>query len=214
MSDRALAALKSPNLFAFHRDGHHGWRRAFFWLLAATVAIAVTFAAYVQLHSTVYITVAATPDGRLVKLTPLDEPIMSDSALKAWAVAAVTEAFTLGHHDYRKRLSDVRGRFTDRGYDSFIAGLEESLFLDRLRDNLQVAAAVATGAPLITDVRRVRGQLGWEVEFPMLVTFSAGKRRLDQHMIARILVVRVPLSERASGIGIAQLIATRAKART
>ena len=214
MSNRLLAAASAPNLFAFHRDGHYGWRRAFFLLLVVTVLLAASFAAYIQLHSTVYITVAATPDGRLIRLTPLDERIMSDSALKSWAVNAVTEAFTLGHHDYRRRLSDVRARFTDRGYDSFIQGLEDSLFLDRLRDNLQVASAVATGAPLITDVRRIRGRLGWEIEFPILVTFSAGPRRLDQPLIARVLVVRVPLSERAGGIGIAQLIASKGKARS
>ena len=29
---------------------------------------------------------------------------MSDAALRNWTVAAVTEAFTLGHHDWRLRL--------------------------------------------------------------------------------------------------------------
>ena len=64
---------------------------------------------------------AATPDGRLVPLTPLDEPIMSDAALRNWTVAAVTEAFTLGHHDWRLRLASVRESFTDDGYESFLA---------------------------------------------------------------------------------------------
>ena len=164
---------------------------------------------YLALHSTVYVTVAATPDGRLVPLTPLDEPIMSDAALRNWTVSAVTEAFTLGHHDWRLRLSSVRKNFTDEGYESFLAGLNESLFLDRLRDNLQVASNVAQGAPVVTETRYFQGRVGWAIEFPLLVTFAAGTRSVSQDLIARVLVMRVPLSKRPAGIGIAQLIADK-----
>ena len=210
--NRKLAMAKAGNLFAFHRDQHHGWRRTAAWLALSNLALAAALAGHVWLHSTAYVTVAATPDGRIVPLTPLDEPIMSDAALKNWAVSAVTEAFTLGHHDWRARLSAVRRHFTDDGYEDFIAGLEESLFLDRLRENRQVASAVAGGAPVIADTRRHLGRIAWSVEFPVLLTFQAGARRLDREMVARVLVTRVPLSERAAGIGIAQLIATRGKA--
>ena len=177
--------------------------------LFCNLLLVVVLVGYVFLHSTVYITVAATPDGRLIELTPLEEPIMSDAALKNWAVAGVTEAFTLGHHDWRMRLSAIRERFTDAGYDSFLKGLEDSLFLDRLRKNLQVASAVAQGAPVITDTRFFEGRIGWTIEFPILVTFQAGSRRVSQNLIANVLVVRVPFEERVAGIGIAQLIASK-----
>lgn len=205
----SLAVRRAVGRFAFHRDQHHGWRRAAAWLLACNTLTAAALAAYIHLHSTVYITVAATGDGRLIPLTPLDEPVMSDAALKNWTVSAVTEAFTLGHHDWRLRLSNLRDKFTDAGYESFLGGLRDSLFLDRLRDNHQVASAVARGAPVVTDMRRFEGRLGWAVEFPMLVTFAAGTRTVSRSLIAQALVVRVPLSERPAGIGIAQLIATR-----
>ena len=213
MSERLRAVRQAVNRFAFHRDQHRGWRRAATWLLACNALTAFAFAGYVWLHSTVYVTVAATPDGRLVPLTPLDEPIMSDAALRNWTAAAVTEAFTLGHHDWRLRLAAVRESFTDAGYESFLDGLNESLFLDRLRDNLQVASAVAQGAPVVTDTRYFRGRLGWVIEFPLLVTFSAGARSVSRDLIARVLVMRVPLSERPAGIGIEQLIAGKGESR-
>ena len=208
---RLQAMRQAGNQLAFHRAQHHGWRRLAGLLGASNLVLAVALGGYVWLHSTKYITVAATTDGRVIPLTALDEPIMSDSALKSWAVAAVTEAFTLGHHDWRVRLSAVRRHFTDDGYESFVAGLEESLFLQRLRENRQVASAVARGAPVITATRKLRGSIAWAVEFPLLVTFQAGARRLDQALLARVLVTRVPLSERATGIGIAQLIASKGK---
>ena len=209
---RLQAMKQAGNLLAFHRDQHHGWRRAATWLAVSNMTLAAALAGYVWFHSTKYITVAATPDGRVIPLTPLDERIMSDAALKNWAVTAVTEAFTLGHHDWRRRLSAVREYFTDEGFESFMEGLEESLFLERLRKNRQVASAVARGAAVITDTRERRGRILWAVEFPILVTFQAGSRRLDQALVARVLVSRVKLSERASGIGIVQLIASKGKA--
>ncbi|MDE0407020.1 MAG: DotI/IcmL/TraM family protein [Alphaproteobacteria bacterium] len=209
MSERARAIRQAVNRFAFHRDQHHGWRRAAGWLLLCNALTLAALGGALALYAPVYVTVAATPDGRLVPLTPLDEPIMSDAALRNWTVAAVTEAFTLGHHDWRLRLSSVRESFTDEGYESFLASLNESLFLDRLRDNLQVASAVAQGAPVVTDTRYFEGRLGWAIEFPLLVTFAAGARSVSQDLVARVLVMRVPLSERPAGIGIEQLLAEK-----
>ena len=209
MSALRQAVRSAGNAAGFHRDQHHGWRRAAFVLLAANLLTAVAFAGYVHLHSTVYLTVAATPDGRIVPLTPLEEPIMSDAVLKNWTVAAVTESFTLGHHDWRRRLADVREYFTDEGYDSFVGGLESSLYLERLRDKLQVASAVAQGAPVIVDTRLFEGRVGWVIEFPILVTFAAGRRTLDQDLLARVLVMRVAREDRVAGIAIEQLVAER-----
>ena len=213
VSTFAQAVRHAGNLLAFHRDQHHGWRRLAGWLVLTNILSAVALAGYVLRHETRYIAVAATPDGRVIPLTSLDEPIMSDAALKNWAVSAVIEAFTLGHHDWRMRLSAARRHFTDAGYESFVTGLEDSAFLDRLRNHRQVASTVAQGAPVITDTMRFHGRIAWAIEFPILVTFQAGARRLDQKLIARVLVARVPLSERVRGIGIEQLIASKGKAK-
>ena len=47
------------------------------------------------------------------------------------------------------------------------------------------------------------------IEFPILVTFSAGSRVSNQALVAKVLVMRVPIEERLAGIGIAQLIARK-----
>ena len=210
MSALGRAVARVGGTLAFERAQHAAWRRIAFALLVLNVVTAATLAVWVTTHDTVYIAVAATPDGRLIRLTPLDEPTMSDTALRQWTVATVTEAFTLGHHDWRMRLAAVRERFTDSGYGAFVAALEESRFLERLRTHRQVASTVARGAAVITRTRVLGGRVGWSMELPILVTFQAGSRRLDQELLARVLVMRVPLSERAQGIAVEQLIAVRA----
>ena len=66
---------------------------------------------------------------------------------------------------------------------------------------------MAQGAPVIVDTRFYGGRVGWAIEFPILVTLSAGTRRVSQELVAQVLVMRVPLDERPAGIAIEQLIA-------
>lgn len=211
MSGRRQAMLEAGNQLAYHRSQQAGWRRVSMVLAVALAFALAALAGDLWLRRTAVVPIAATPDGRLIPLTPLDEPVMSDAALKNWAVSAVTEAFTLGHHDWRLRLSSIREHFTDSGYQSFLKGLDDSLFLERLRKNLQVASAAARGAPVITDTRVIDGRVGWSIEFPIVVTFAAGRRRIAQELVAQVLIMRVPLSDRVRGIGIEQLIATKGK---
>ena len=49
LSSRLQAIRAAAGRFAFHRDQHHGWRRAAAWLLACNVLTAATFAGYVSL---------------------------------------------------------------------------------------------------------------------------------------------------------------------
>ena len=207
MSERASAVRYAVNTAAYHRDQHRAWRRLAGWLAAGNLLSAAVLAGFLFMDSTVYITVAATPDGRLVPLTQLDERIMTDDALASWAAGAVVETFTLGHADWRRRLSASRQYFTDRGFQEVVQGLENSGFLDRLLEGYQVASAVVRDVPIITDVRVSGGRVVWELEFPFLVTFAAGPRQRSWEMRARLLVVRVPVYERPAGIAIEQLIA-------
>ena len=52
-------------------------------------------------------------------------------------------------------------------------------------------------------------RLGWKLEFPLLFTFHAGKKQASTRVVARVLVMRVPFDERASGLGIEQLLILR-----
>jgi len=153
--------------------------------------------------------VAATADGRLVPLQSLDEPVMTGAALAQWTVAAVTDALTFGHHDWRLRLGAARERFTEAGYAGFLAELEDSRILARVRDNRQVVSAVAQGAPVIVDTRISAGGLSWELQFPLLLTFSTGDRELNEQLAMRVLVVRTPRDERPAGIAVEQILAER-----
>lgn len=196
--------------FALHRAAHRAWRRMALGLLVAVLALSAAVTGLVLRDRPVDRAFAATPDGRVIELTPLDEPVMSQAALRSWVVTAVTEAFTLGYHDYRRRLGQVREHFTDDGYDGYTEQLERSLLLERIVEYRQVTSAVARGAPVITSANIWRGRAVWTLEIPLLVTFHAGNRQETENLLVSTLVMRVNREERPAGIGIQQIVAERA----
>lgn len=141
---------------------------------------------------------------------------MEVDVLLAWTVATVTKALDIGFDDWQARMEGMRGRFTEDGFRAYEAVLEHSLVLERLRKQRQVVSAVAQGVPVMARLRTLPdGTVGYEVEFPLLLTFYAGEgERADERLAARALVVRVPRSEQLSGIAIADfLLARKAEGR-
>lgn len=205
---REAVAAAARNL-SFERSAHHGWRRIAFVLLAVNVALTVALVGAVGFYEPNYITIAATPDGRVYEAQTLKQPVRTAAALQNWVVTAVTEAYTFGHHDFRMRLNAAREYFTPEGYESFMSELVRTLYLDRIRNNFQVASAVAQGAAVIRDSGVYGERLGWKLEFPVLFTFHAGKKEASTRVVAQVLVMRVPFDERASGLGIEQLLILR-----
>ena len=204
------AAMEHAGLqFALHRDAHRAWRRAALGLLVVVIALAAAVVALVLRDRPADRVVAATPDGRLIELTQLNEPVMTQAALQSWVVTAVTESFTLGFHDYQLRAGQVREYFTEQGYAGYTEQLAESRMLERIRKFQQVTSAVARGAPVITKATLWQGRAVWTVETPLLLTFHAGNREEVERLLVTVLVMRVEREERPAGIGIQQLVAER-----
>ena len=212
MSALSKAVAHAGEAFSFQRAAHHGWRRIAAVSIVMNLLLAAALVGYIQFHSTVYVTLAATSDGRVIAVRGLDEPVRSDAELGNWVVRAVTNAYTLGHHDWQPRLADAREDFSDRGYEKFVESLNESKYLPILRDHKQVAKAVAEGAPRIVDRGMLDGErLGWKLSFPMLVTFLSGREKEAKRYDVEVVVGRVPFDERPTGLAIEWVIATGVK---
>ncbi|MYE58086.1 MAG: hypothetical protein F4X35_00645 [Alphaproteobacteria bacterium] len=170
------------------------------------------------LRDTVPVALALDADGRAIPIHGKEDAGegMEVDVMLAWTVATVTKALDIGFDDWEARIEGMRGRFTEAGFRAYEAVLERSLVLERLRRQRQVVSAVAQGVPVMVRLRKLAdGTVGYEVEFPLLLTFYAGEgERADERLAARALVVRVPRSERLSGIAIADfLLARKAEGR-
>ncbi len=193
---------------------HHGpWPALALGLAACQLLTAAVLLGSMLLRGTVPVALALDADGRTVPIHGREDAGggMEVDVMLAWTVATVTKALDIGFDDWQARIGEMRGRFTEDGFRAWERVLEQSLVLERLRRQRQVVSAVAQGAPVMTRIRTMPdGAAGYEVEFPLLLTFYAGEgERADERLAARALVVRVPRSEQLSGIAVADFLLAR-----
>ncbi len=202
---------------AYHIAQHRAWRRVAGIALAGQALTVAALVAWMGMRETVYVAVATDQAGRTLPIVSAENADAEDEVgfMLTWTVAAVTEAFTMGFHDFRLRVEGVRKRFTDEGYESYRRMLEQSLVFQRVGSQGQAVSAVARGAPVLLRVRRFDdGGVGYEVEFPLLLTFWAGEdERVEETLRAKALVMRMSRSERLAGIAVALLHLTREAGR-
>ncbi len=202
---------------AYHIAQHRAWRRVAGIALAGQALTVAALALWMGMRETVYIAVATDQAGRTLPIVSAQNAGADDEVgfMLTWTVAAVTEAFTMGFHDFRMRVEGVRKRFTEEGYESYRRMLEQSLVFQRVGSQGQTVSAVARGAPVLLRVRRFDdGGVGYEVEFPLLLTFRAGEdERVEETLRAKALVMRMSRSERLAGIAVALLHLTREAGR-
>lgn len=156
---------------------------------------------------------ATTPDGSLIRMVPLNKPNLSTNALLAWAAEAATAVFNYDFVHYREDLQRAQEFFTPVGYQQMLKALQESGNLEAVKSKKLVASAVPTGAPVITRERVIDGRYTWELQIPMAVAYQSGTELIPQKIVITMLVARVPTTESAKGIGIAQFIVREGELR-
>jgi intracellular multiplication protein IcmL len=132
---------------------------------------------------------------------------LSNPALLSWVAQASTEVMTFGFNDYQRRLQEASRNFTDRGWESFTAALQNARIIESIRANSQVITAAPRGAPVIQKEGIVNGQYQWIIQIPMILTYQSGSRTRSDNWMVTLVVVRVPRLESPNGVGIAQWIA-------
>lgn len=150
---------------------------------------------------------ATTEDGRVIPMTALNQPNLSNPALLSWVAQASTEVMTFGFNDYRRRLQEASRNFTDRGWESFTSALQNARIIESIEANSQVITAAPRGAPVIQREGVVNGQYQWIVQIPMILTYQSGSRTRSDNWMVTLVVVRVPRLESPNGVGIAQWLA-------
>ena len=85
----------------FYRDNY---RLVVAGLILCLIIIAalVGLVYYMQTHQRKPTYFATTSDGRLIKMTPLNQPNMSDHAILQWTSKAITSLYTYNFQNYRK----------------------------------------------------------------------------------------------------------------
>ena len=192
---------------------HEFYRDRFRWMLYALVAQSV--ALIIAGYSVYYLLndrpepryFATRSDGGLIRLTPLHEPMLTQSAILTWAGKAATDAFTFDFVNFRQQLQNAAQAFTPDGWRSFLKALEDSRNLEAVRQKKLIVNAALQGAPVMLTEGVVNGVYSWRIEMPIVVAYRSANEVQRQNLLGNMTVSRVPTLEFPEGVGITQFVA-------
>lgn len=173
--------------------------------LVLGVALLVSVSANVVLMtrtvSPVYF--AVTADGRMTRLAPLSEPLVSPEEVVQFAQNCVTRSFSLDFvaDQMRNKLQSLHDCYTDEGFHALMMAFDKSNLLTKIRDGRLVSSAVATGAGVIAavDAHDPRGYR-WTVQQPISITLVNQTERRSYSFIIETHIQRVPTVDNPKGI--------------
>lgn len=186
----------------FYRDNYHTAVVALLLLLVINIALMGTVI-YRVVHPPKPQYFATTADGRMINWHPLSDPVVTDDFVTQWATNAVRKAFSLDYLHWRQQLQNASGNFTPAGWKYFLTSLKQSNNLKTLTNLDMVSNVEITGAPQILRKELLSsGVYAWEIQMPILVTYSNLERSIPQPMEVTLIVVRVSVKQNPDRIAI------------
>lgn len=148
---------------------------------------------------------ATSPDGQIIPVRPLDEPVYGTADVLAWASNIAITAYSYDYVNYRSDLQALAGSFTGDGWSSFLSALQGSRMLDTVMAQKLVMTAVPTGAPVVKQEGVLNGRYSWKIAIPMLVKLTGGVV-IQQPVQVYLMIQRVSLVNNPKGIAVASFI--------
>lgn len=179
-------------------------RRIMVWMaLACVLAIGAAWTAWTTRPQPQYFLVQ---DGRVLENIPVKQPIGNSAQVSSWLSGELRSIFSFDFVHYKEQLESHKTSFTPQGWDAFLRALQDSKFIQSVRENRQVVSATPTSAPRVIAEGELGGRYAWKIEQDFVFTFYAGPRTQSQNVMISATIVRVPTSENPAGLGIHQLI--------
>ncbi|MCK4608978.1 MAG: type IVB secretion system apparatus protein IcmL/DotI, partial [Gammaproteobacteria bacterium] len=160
MAEDATKLVALRNLF--YRDNYRRVMLALLFMIVVNAGL-VGVVYFLLTHRPAPQYFATTSDNKIMKLHPLNQPVVSAAVLLQWANRAAVAAYSYNFVNYRQALQQVQNEFTPDGWRNFEQALKNSRMLETVTAKKLVVSAVATGAPVILDRGVINGRYVWKV---------------------------------------------------
>lgn len=199
---RCVESVYASEVYCF--DYLKRMRRIMVWLaLALVLAVGAAWTAWTTRPQPQYFLVQ---DGKVLENIPVKQPISNSSQVSSWVSSELRSIFSFDFVHYKEQLESHKTSFTAQGWGAFLTALQDSKFIQSVRENRQVVSATPTSAARVIAEGELGGRYAWKIEQDFVFTFHAGPRTQNQSVMITATVVRVPTYENPSGLGIHQLI--------
>lgn len=135
---------------------------------------------------------AVSGNGSVIELKPLDQPLISSSALQQWAAETARLAYSIDYLRYQQQMTAIRDRFSASAYRDYVAqmgstGNIEAITTKRLMMDAQTGAAIINGSGV-----NAEGRYYWQVKVPLtVVRHFGGNQERSSNMEVQMEIVRV-----------------------
>lgn len=175
--------------------------------LIAYSAIATFAAVWVETHPPMPQYFATSENGRIVPLTPLSEPFVSDHTVIAWTMQRIPDALSLSALNYRRDLQRAQAYFTHSGYEGFLTGLKAHGELKAIRERNLMVSTIPTGPGVVTWQGHLpNGIYAWRIQFPIKMIFRSSSKINEHNYVANVLVQRAVTLKNPAAISIQSFV--------
>ena len=189
----------------FYRDNYHRAQTALIIVVILNLLLGIgVFYKYFNPPEPQYF--PTNPQYQLIKWHPLSDPIVDNSYILEWTANAVRQAFSLDFIHWRDQLQEASYKFTPSGWHWFLQALKNSGNLKTLVNLKMVSDAKITGSPVIQLQEVLDGRYIWEIELPILVSFTNPKRTINLPLKVTVIVQRVSVQTNPDRIAINQFL--------
>ncbi len=177
--------------------------------LLLVIIATIGFAAYLQHTQPKPTFFATSTDGKVIQIQPLSSPALTDAELFAFVKEASIAVTTYNFKSYRQQLSTALNTyFTSEGQSQMRQALSESRNLEAVIEKKLTTKAEITKNPVILRRGTMGGKYAWEVEFGMRIQYGNENPQnyIDQRIIVKMTVIRVPIWQSPIGVGIKSIV--------
>lgn len=154
----------------------------------------------------------ATQDGRVIQLTPTDQPAYSDADVTDFGNRVIREAFTLDFVNYRTQMNNLLPRFSDEGFRSYYTALTTSNVLTAVKDKKMNMSVMTSPGVVVSKGTLENGVYAWKIQYPTKFKLTGQTTSLpEQSFVISLLVQRTDPRLKNTGMEVSQLITYEAQ---
>jgi intracellular multiplication protein IcmL len=154
----------------------------------------------------------ATQDGRVIPLTPTDQPAYSDADVTDFGNRVIREAFTLDFVNYRTQMNNLLPRFSDEGFRSYYTALTTSNVLAAVKDKKMNMSVMTSPGVIVSKGTLENGVYAWKIQYPTKFKMTGQTSSLpEQSFVVSLLIQRTDPRLKNTGMEVSQLITYEAQ---
>lgn len=151
------------------------------------------------------VVIAATDQGRVIEVVPLDKPYVTDSRVISFAEECIRRSFSHDFQNYRLTVGEATSCYTPQGARMYKGAMDDMLkdvIAKRMIMSVSVEPPVIVQGPILLD-----GRTAWRVQAKVQIFREGQKERIQpQTTVIDLDIFRVDLEENVRGISVNQFV--------